>query len=139
MRFFLPLLLWLFTFGLMAQTDGNSVTTYPEHTPFKNLDLIKAPVHFGLDADHELRKGYELAAASDRLHVKYHQYYKNLRVLAGTVVYHLHNDKLYATTGRLSRLEDLDTRPRITASQGERLARLRAGRELLLGNGGAFI
>lgn len=125
--------------GLMAQTDGNSVTTYPVNTPFKNTDLITAPTHFGLDADHQLRKDYELAGANARLHVKYHQYYKDLRVLAGTVVYHLNNKELYATTGRLARLEGLDISPRITADQGERLARLRAGSELLLGNGGAFV
>jgi Zn-dependent metalloprotease len=139
MRFFFPLLLCLFSFGLMAQTGDNSVTTYPPNTPFKNLDLIKGSARFNLDADHELRKHYELSGAGNRLHLKYHQYYKNLRVTGGTVVYHLQNTKLYATTGRLSQLEGLDVTPRMSIKQGERLARLRAGAELLRGNGGGFI
>ena len=139
MKFHLCLLSSLFAVGLLAQTDGKNYTTYPAGEPFKNVDVITAASIFGLAVDHQLRKQYEISGSDDRLHVKYHQYYQDLRVMGGTVVYHVNDGSLYATTGRLSRLEGTDLTTRISRAQGERLARLRAGMELLAGHGGSFV
>ncbi|WP_020569827.1 M4 family metallopeptidase [Neolewinella persica] len=122
---YLILLALLFVFPLTAQTGGKSVTTFDKSYSFSGDEKLTDLSLFGLDGDHLLQKQYEYKSPKGRTHHKYQQFYNGLRVLGGTVVYHLEQDQLYATSGLLHEFSDISMQGKITLAEGENMAKLK--------------
>lgn len=126
MKALYPILLCLlFVLPLAAQTGGKSVTTFKKAYLFQGEDKITDLSLFGLDANHHLQKQYVHRSPRGRTHHKYQQFYHGLRVLGGTVVYHLEQDQVYATSGLLHEFSDIAVRGNISVAEGESMAKLK--------------
>jgi Zn-dependent metalloprotease len=126
MKVLYPILLTLFfVLPLAAQTGGKSVNTFDKSNAFSGDDKITNLSLFGLNGNHHLQKQYVHNAPKGKTHHKYQQFYHGLRVLGGTVVYHLEQDQLYATSGLLHEFSDVPIRGKITIAEGENMAKLK--------------
>ena len=127
MKALYPILLSLFfVLPLAAQTGGKSVTNFDKSNSFSGDEKLTDLSLFGLDGNHHLQKQYIHNSTKGKTHHKYQQFYHGLRVLGGTVVYHLEQDQLYATSGLLHEFSDVSVRGKITVAAGENMAKLKA-------------
>ena len=130
LRFTLFLTVALASGLLCAQTDGQSFTPANFGDTFTPAEVITDLNRFGLPFGHELRHVYT-HEQNGRQHAKYHQYYRDRRVLAGTVVFHASGTSLLATSGHLGEFDQLDLSGGIDPKQGEQIARLYVVNELI--------
>jgi Zn-dependent metalloprotease len=119
------LLILLSVLPLAAQTGGKSVTNFDKSYSFSGEEKLTELSMFGLDGNHHLQKQYEHKSLKGKTHHKYQQFYHGLRVLGGTVVYHLEQDRLYATSGLLHEFSGISMQGKITIAEGENMAKLK--------------
>lgn len=126
MKALYPILLTLFFISpLAAQTGGKSVINFDKIHSFSGDEKLTDLSLFGLDTDHHLQRQYVHNSANGKTHHKYRQFYQGLRVLGGTVVYHLEQSQLYATSGLLHEFSDVSVRGKISVAAGESMAKLK--------------
>ncbi|MFK8161393.1 MAG: M4 family metallopeptidase [Lewinella sp.] len=132
MKALYPILLTLlFVLPIKAQTGGNPVTKFDKSLSFSADEKLTDLSIFGLNANHHLQKQYEHNSPKGKTHHKYQQYYHGLRVLGGTVVYHLDQGQLYATSGLLHEFSDISIQGKITVANGENMAKLKVYTKLV--------
>ena len=116
-----------------AATPPALVHDYSAPRSFATPTLLYSVPALHLPAGHHLQQRYVHTDRQGRRHVKYDQYAGERRVLNGTVVLHLENDKLYRATGRIVWPATSANKFVVSAAQATQLARLRVSNDPTFG------
>ncbi len=106
----------IFAQGKSAFTNG--AVYYQEHTTFSSPQQISDLGAHGVTTANTLEKNYEHSDTKKNKHTKYSQYYRGLRVLGATKIYHSREGQLYATSGSIYDIKNISTKPTITKREG---------------------
>jgi len=123
---FLVLCLFVITIiSLSAQKYGElleSTISYVTPVPFTGPEKIVSGEMKGVPLSTELVRHYAQADVKGQQHTKYHQYYKDLRVLGGTAIFHSRSGMLYATSGQLLQVGEVATESTISEKEATKIA-----------------